>query len=66
MTVPAGTFDTYRIEFDFLMENGTATKATYWAQPEWGIAVKNNGQYKDPKGVLRTFVRVTLDRQRGS
>lgn len=66
VTVPAGTFDTYRIEFDFLMENGLATKATYWAQPDWGIAVKNTAQYKDARGVMRNTLRVTLDRRRGS
>lgn len=65
ITVPAGTFDTYRIEFDFLMENGITTKATLWAQPDWGIGIKTIYQYQDPQGARRTATRVMLERMRG-
>ena len=40
VTVPAGTFDAYRIEFEVLAESGLRRKTTMWAQPEWGFPVK--------------------------
>ena len=66
ITVPAGTFDTYRIEYQFQMEKGALFKSVMWAQPEWGLAIKLNYQYQDAAGNVRSSTREMLERQRGS
>jgi hypothetical protein len=66
ITVPAGTFNTFRVEIDFQMQNGFVSKAVYWAQPEWGLAVKNTYNYLDARGANRRATRSLVERQRGS
>jgi uncharacterized caspase-like protein len=66
VTVPAGTFDAYKVEYQFQMQSGVLLKSTYWAQPEWGLSIKVTFQYQDRAGIVRTVTRELLDRTRGS
>ena len=40
ITVPAGTFDTYKMEMEQTGQDGESLKITYWGQPDWGVAVR--------------------------
>ena len=40
ITVPAGTFDTFKMEMEQTAQDGARLKVTYWAQPDWGVAIK--------------------------
>jgi hypothetical protein len=40
VTVPLGTFDTYRIDYIFTFQNSPSFVASFWYQPEWGHALK--------------------------
>ena len=67
VVVPAGTFDTYRIEYDFQLESGRLLQSVMWAQPEWGLAVKLRFQFQDGQtAAIRTGTRELMDRKRGS
>jgi hypothetical protein len=64
ITVPAGTFDCYKVEFSFQLESGVLQKSTIWVQPEWGIGLKTQFQFLDAKGVLQSGLRELVARQR--
>lgn len=66
ITVAAGTFETYKVEFSFQMQSGVQLKSAVWVQPEWGIAIKTSFQYQDRAGVVRLGTRELVERQRGS
>ena len=66
ITVAAGTFDVYKVEFSFQMQSGVQLKSVVWVQPEWGIAIKASFQFQDKAGVVRLGTREMLERQRGS
>ena len=40
VTVPLGTFDTYRVDVAMLAQNGDRTRQTIWFDPSWGYAMK--------------------------
>lgn len=64
ITVPAGTFDCYKVEFNFQLESGVLQKSTIWVQPEWGIGLKTQFQFLDNRGVLQSGLRELVARQR--
>jgi uncharacterized caspase-like protein len=66
ITVPAGTFDTYKMEMEQLAQDGTILRITYWGQPEWGVAVKQIREVRDTRGALSGQVYEMVARQRGS
>jgi hypothetical protein len=65
ITVPAGTFDTYRIEFEQTADDNSLLKISYWAQPEWGAAVKQIREvYADNDLVQKTISELTNRKRR--
>lgn len=40
VSVPAGTFKTYRLELEEFAEDGTYVKLTRWMLPDWGFPIK--------------------------
>lgn len=64
VTVPAGIFESYKVEFQFQLESGTLQKSTIWVQPEWGIGLKTQFQFLDAQGVLQSGLREMVNRQR--
>ena len=38
--VPAGSFETYRVDLKFVVSDGSRRKFTMWMQPDWGYPVK--------------------------
>jgi uncharacterized caspase-like protein len=50
ITVPAGTFDTWKMEMEQTAQDGLTLKITYWGQPEWGVAVR---QIRESRGSRR-------------
>lgn len=40
VTVPLGTFNTFRIDYVFAFQDGRRVKSTFWYQPDMGYAVK--------------------------
>ncbi len=64
ITIPAGTFECYKVEIDFQLENGVLQKSINWVQPEWGIGLKTQFQFLDNRGVLQSGLRELVARQR--
>ncbi len=63
-TVPAGTFQAYRVEIQFQIEGDALLNATLWVQPEWGLAIKTNFQFQDLNGRVRSGSREMMGRTR--
>lgn len=40
VTVPLGTFQTYRVDYQFAFQDGRRIQSTFWYQPDLGYAVK--------------------------
>ena len=64
VTVPLGTFDTYRVELNFVYQSGARSKITIWYDPDWGYAPKLVRQSRSAKGTPDVFVREMTARSR--
>ena len=56
VTVPLGTFQTYRVDYLFVFQDGRRIKSTFWYQPELGYAVKFQRElrrYNTPDIIVR-------------
>ena len=56
VTVPLGTFQTYRVDYLFAFQDGRRIKSTFWYQPELGYAVKFQRElrrYNTPDIIVR-------------
>ncbi|MES3003243.1 MAG: caspase family protein, partial [Pseudomonadota bacterium] len=65
VTVPAGSFETYRMEMEQVAQDGSRLKITYWGQPDWGVAVKQVREVRDTRGALSGQVYEMVSRRRG-
>ena len=65
VTVPAGTFDTYKLQMEQLAQDGSRLKITYWGQPDWGVAIKQIREIRNSRGQLSGQVYEMLARKRG-
>ena len=65
ITVPAGTFDTYKMELEQTSQDGTRLKVTYWGQPDWGVAIKQIREVRDTRGTLSGQIYELTARKRG-
>ena len=65
VTVPAGTFDVYRLEMEQVAQDGSRLKVTYWGQPDWGVAIKQIREIRSIRGAVSGQVYELLDRKRG-
>ncbi len=65
ITVPAGSFDTYKMEMEQTAQDGTRLKITYWGQPDWGVAIKQIREIRDTRGALSGQIYELLSRRRG-
>lgn len=57
--IDAGTFNTFRLEFVFVLATGFRYKATFWAQPDWGLGLKTlveSGDPRNPTKILRELI----------
>lgn len=66
VTVPAGTFDTFKMEMEQAAQDGSRLTITYWGQPDWGVAIKQIRQIRDNRGALSGQIYELQARQRGS
>ena len=65
VTVPAGTFDAYRLEMEQVAQDGSRLKITYWGQPDWGVAIKQIREIRNSRGALSGQVYEMIARRRG-
>ena len=65
ITVPAGSFDTYKMEMEQTAQDGSRLKITYWGQPDWGVAIKQIREIRDSRGALSGQIYEMQSRQRG-
>lgn len=64
ITVPAGTFDAWKVEVNGMFDNGTRRKLTMWFDPAWGYAVKLMSETRTRNGVLDLTIREMVSRKR--
>lgn len=64
--VAAGTFEGYKVQMEFLYDDGTRRKTTFWAQPDWGLPMKMVIETRVRTGPVDIVVREMLSRQRGN
>ena len=53
ITVPAGDFDTYRIDVAGIGKEGHSYKWIFWMNPNYGMPIKSTQLVHNPKGKLR-------------
>ena len=66
VTVPLGTFDTYRIEVTMVYQSGGRAKLTFWDDPGWSYAVKMSREFRVAGKAPDIFIREMTARSRGS
>lgn len=64
--VAAGTFYGYKIQMDFLYDDGLRRKSTYWSQPEWGLPMQMIIESRPRSGPVEIYIREMLARRRGN
>jgi len=64
LTVPAGTFDTYKVVVNQLHESGTHVAFTLWFEPGWSMALKFVHASRDSRGRPDVLVREVVRRAR--
>jgi uncharacterized caspase-like protein len=64
ITVPAGTFDTYKMEMEQAAQDGSLLKITYWGQPDWGVAIKQIREVRERNGRLSGQIYELAKRER--
>ncbi len=64
ITVPAGSFDTYKMEMEQIAQDGTRLKITYWGQPDWGVAVRQIREIRDNRGNASGQIYELVSRKR--
>ena len=64
ITVPAGTFDTYKMEMEQTAQDGSRLKITYWGQPDWGVAIKQIREVRERNGRLSGQIYELAKRER--
>ncbi len=65
VTVPLGTFDTYRIEVTMVYQRGGRAKLTFWDDPGWGYSVKMSREFRVSGRAPDIFIREMTARSRG-
>jgi Caspase domain len=50
VSVPAGTFKTYKVILTTEIQNGNKIKNTFWYQPSWGYPIKRQREIWNPAG----------------
>ena len=65
VTVPLGTFDTYRIEVTMTFQTGGRAKMTFWDDPGWGYSVKMMREFRVSGRAPDIFIREMTARSRG-
>jgi hypothetical protein len=65
VTVPLGTFDTYRIEITLIYQTGARAKVTYWYEPGWGYAVRWSREFRSGRDAPEITIREMTARSRG-
>lgn len=66
VSVPAGTFDTFKMEMEQTAQDGSRLNITYWGEPDWGVAVKQIREVRDNRGALSGQIYELQARKRGS
>jgi Caspase domain len=64
VTVPAGSFETYKMEMEQTAQDGSRLKITYWGQPDWGVAVKQIREVRERNGRLSGQIYELAKRER--
>ena len=64
--VPAGGFDTWRVEMTVMLDTGESQRRTLWMQPDWGIPLSLRIESRTAGGGADVLVRELLSRERGA
>ena len=64
VTVPLGTFDTYKVDVRILSEDGREQRMSFWYDPAWGYAVKKAYQSNRPGAAPEAYIREVVRRTR--
>ena len=65
VTVPAGTFDAYKIQMDYSGQHLGRWRETYWMQPEWGFPVKKVLESRSRTGGPEIAIDEMVSREKG-
>ena len=65
VTVPAGTFKTYKVIMNSSYNNGVKNTRTYWVEPGWGFNIKTIRDIKRPNGNNQLQVIEMMSRTKG-
>ena len=65
ITVPAGTFKTFKLELESISQTGTRVRLTRWYEPDWGFSIKMLREIRPRSGTVEREVHEMVERQRG-
>jgi hypothetical protein len=66
ITVPAGTFKTFKIERNSINRAGARTKNTYWMLPDFGFIVKQTMEARRRNGKADLWSEEAISITRGA
>jgi uncharacterized caspase-like protein len=66
ITVPAGTFDTYKMQMLQTAQDGSTLNITYWGQPDWGVAIKQIREIRSSRGAPSGQIYELVSRSRSN
>jgi Caspase domain len=59
-----GEIDTFRVDVNFVYQNGGRSKFTFWYDPDWGYSVKLSTEFRNARGKLDIRIREMVARSR--
>jgi Caspase domain len=63
VTVPAGTFTAYKLDFSYTANDGSSGSGSRWHEPEWGPSIKRITTGKDRNGRVTGDTRELVSRE---
>ena len=66
ITVPAGTFKTFKLELESISQHGTRVRLTRWYEPDWGFWIKMLREIRPRSGTVERDIFEVVERQRGA
>jgi hypothetical protein len=63
ITIPAGTFTTYKVNSNYMMSTGASGSGSRWYEPQWGLSLKRVVSGRDRNGRVTGDTRELISRE---
>ena len=59
-----GEIDTFRVDVNFIYQNGGRAKFTFWYDPDWGYSIRQSTEFRNARGQRDVRIREMVARSR--